>query len=268
MCSRRRALLGAGCPNEVTVMLNYLHAELYKALHRRYLYVFTGVLFLLEGLYALIWAGMHTFANMVGLLSASMLAGLFLTPMLVDVVFSDQYRQHTLKNEIAFGLSRTRIYLGKLGASLLVALMVCALAFALYLGVGFLFCAHPDTGEERAAFGILGYVVLASLPLWTGMLGMSVMLFFLIPNNTVAVTLLVAGIVLADFFVWILTAINVAPLNTIGSFLQGILLTSPFGQYHGVLTTRLMAHNWLLGLGWLLGSTAVGLAIFRCREIL
>lgn len=95
-------------------MRNYLRAEFYKIVRRKYLWITLAVAlgmetFLFVG-YALFhgdqaWMGFHTgWTNLIVLLSlgrpATLLTG--------DMVFANQHKNGTLKNEIAYGLGRGR----------------------------------------------------------------------------------------------------------------------------------------------------------------
>ena len=115
-------------------MLNYIRAELWKLRRRKYLWVLLAVMLGLEGLFAVMSAWHRDFSDLVELGAATMLLGLYLSIFLADMVFSDQYKIGTLKNEISFGLPRRRIYLGKLCAALLTGLASCALLLGFYLG--------------------------------------------------------------------------------------------------------------------------------------
>ena len=48
------------------------------------------------------------------------------------MIFSEQYKYHTLKNEVSFGIPRTRIYLSRWAAVFLVMLLLYAVLVAVY----------------------------------------------------------------------------------------------------------------------------------------
>ena len=82
---------------------------------------------------------MHSanYVELVGGISVTMLTGVLVVPLLVQVV--DGSRGETLKNEVSFGLSRGRLYSGKLLSGLLLGLGLCAVLLIGLLGVGFPF---------------------------------------------------------------------------------------------------------------------------------
>lgn len=62
-----------------------------------------------------------------------MLLGLWLVAVGGDLIFSEQYKYHTLKNEVSFGIPRTRIYLSRWAAVFLVMLLLYAVLVAVYI---------------------------------------------------------------------------------------------------------------------------------------
>ena len=251
-------------------MLNYIRAEWYKVVRRRYFWVSLGLLLGLEGLFVVTLAleslGRLQFAEMVAILCVTMLAGVYLSILCVDLVDSDQSKGATLKNEVSFGIPRPRIYLGRLAAALGVALLLCALVFVSYLGAAWLLAGHADPEAERVTLVVLAYVVGASLPLWLGTLALSHCVFLLTRNPTAS------GIIMLLFLTWgggIFWALGqFKPFGLIGRFfgyVSALVPTAPFTSYQGGLDWSLMAQNWAIGLGWLVLSTGVGLFFF-CRQ--
>ena len=49
--------------------------------------------------------------------------------------------------------------------------------------------------------------------------------------------------------------------------IQTCLLTTPFDRLLCGPSKGLIAYAWIVGMAWLLGSTALGLIVFRKREI-
>ena len=155
-------------------MRNYLAAECFKMFRRKYFYVTMAIFLALEGI--LLWGiggpipgairrSPFTLTSMIVALLLSF--GHVLPPLETgDMVFSDQYKHTTLKNEVSYGIPRVRIYLGKLLVSLLVAFVACAVLVGFYLaGCWLLF---PHSGEDGQALAIVGYCLAGALPLWDG----------------------------------------------------------------------------------------------------
>lgn len=252
-------------------MVDYLRGECYKVSHRQYLYITLAVLMGLEALLVVLWAWMNGtgggMAHIAGADGFSMVAsmlsiGFYASVLMADMVFSEQYKFNTLKNEVSFGLSRSRIYLGKLAVEIAVSLAVCLLALVWY-GV---LCAVllPGGGDWADAVSRVGFSLAGHLPVWLGCLGFTHMLFFTFRNNTVA-SFLAVGVTAAAPTVLQLLAVLVSRRFLA---LYGLLYTSPvedLARHYG--DWSVMGRSLAVGLGWFAVSTAIGLAVFRKREI-
>ena len=121
-------------------MVKYLNAEIYKLTHRK-TYLFGFFAFILGGVTAFMVLCKYNAGNGASLnfflmnLPPLFMTGMFLVLMVSDMVFSDQYKFNTLKNEASYGLPRTRIYLGKLIATALAAVVICAIIILFYAGI-------------------------------------------------------------------------------------------------------------------------------------
>ena len=248
-------------------MLNYIKAELYKTVHRNYLWIFLCVMLVLETLFALLWVGRREFADMAALMTTTMAFGPYLTVLLADIVVADPYRTGTMKNEVSFGVSRSTIYLGKLWSAVIVSVIFCAVLFAFYLGGCWLFTEHSEPEAIRTNLSILGYVTAASVPLWLGTLGLSVACFLTIRSELAAGAAVMLFLAMGEVVLDILSGIQIEPVKQIASALQALSPSARFGKFQSARTWELMAQHWWIGLGWLAVSTGIGLAIFRRREI-
>ena len=122
-------------------MLRSIHAECYKVFHRLYFQVSALLCALFAGgmvfcLYLIkTEAGGETIITMpfaVAALLFGMVMGVYLVIIGVDMVFSDQYKFNTLKNEVSFGVGRSRIYLSRWAAALLVMALLYLILVAVY----------------------------------------------------------------------------------------------------------------------------------------
>lgn len=103
------------------MMLNYMKSELYRIVHGRELYLFTGVpCAIVLASSVLLWAMASTpdfpYATVRFSLSnlISMLPSLFLLAgLLVWVLFADDRKDGTFKNAVADGCSRRDLFVGK-----------------------------------------------------------------------------------------------------------------------------------------------------------
>ena len=109
-------------------MLNYLGAECYKLCRKKSLFIGMAVLLVLESLVFLpMLSGEEVGRGLAYLFLLMMLPiGLLVAPVFASLTVDDQYRNGTLKNEIIFGIPRSRVYLGKLAAAILVGTAAAA----------------------------------------------------------------------------------------------------------------------------------------------
>ena len=172
-------------------MRNYLAAECYKVFRRKYLYIALLVVLALEGL--MLWGCWFTWSRgnpNMDFYSAAitivmlMSVGLYATVLTGDLVFSEQHKYNTLKNEVAYGIPRGRIYLGKLLVSILVAVVAAVVMTTVYVGGCWLLLPHGQ--YDGAALAAIGYTLAGAFPLWLGAQGLVLACYFLIRNTTLA----------------------------------------------------------------------------------
>lgn len=103
-------------------MLNYFRSEIYRNLHSKGNYMFIlGVMLFVVFLNVILWM----FGNLdstfpynntkyaFSSLYANMKIPMVLCVCVVNLIFGQEYKNHTLKNTISFGISRNAIYLSK-----------------------------------------------------------------------------------------------------------------------------------------------------------
>ena len=234
-------------------MRAYLTAEWGKAVARPYYRIYLTVMAALAAALALIWwwtgrEGMFqgSFGECLSLLIPFFSAGIYLAVIVADAVFSDQYKTGTLKNEVAYGLPRVRIYLGKLltaaGAGLLLVFLTL-LAYAVLCRL--LIPAGPEDWQA---------------------LTMAVMfnIAHTIPMMVIVLTILMGlGPTLRGMM-----GLGTGWLSALAEALYRLTLTAPMDL--GAVSLWDPAYLlwcWGVGLLWSAGSTAVGLALFARRDI-
>ena len=258
-------------------MLNYIRAETYKVLRRPYTYIALAVMLVLEGIFAAGFAfhNSHSFATPFGGAIVSIVElgaiGFSMCLLTGDMVFAAQYKNSTLKNEVSFGLSRTRIYLGKLIVQTLLSLAYLAIMMAFFIGL----CAICLPIEGPAGFFsagdaliIVGYFLAAGIPLWIGGQAAMCMCLFL-TNGEMTSSFLYVGIVfILDTF-----------LSVTGLLVQGwlgnlLVKTSEYFPRPMLDTAKAVVGDpvylgqaWLVGAFWVTVCTAIGLYGFHRKEI-
>lgn len=142
-------------------MLNYIKSECYRMLHGKDMYVFTGVLAVLSILFNLV---LFFFGKMeVGFryntvsFSLSFLAAdmtlLFLVGTIIVALFFAKDKNGVMKNAIASGISREKIFIGKVIVSAVVSLCSLAVILVAYIGSAVL-VLEPGVAPE-AVSGLL-----------------------------------------------------------------------------------------------------------------
>lgn len=264
-------------------MLNYVRAEIYKLLHRPYTYITLGLMLLLEGLLVAGYAfhNAHSSSTCFGpaiLFIAEMgTIGFCMCLLTGDIVFAAQYKNSTLKNEVSFGLSRTRIYLGKLIAQTLLAIVYLAVMMAFFIGL----CALVLPIDPALAPGeplyytpaadalvIVGWFLAAGLPLWIGGQAAVCMCLFL-TNGEMASSFLYVGIMFV-----LETVIGLVGLfmgGRVGDALQTLAMYFPrtlLERAQSVVgNMEYLGQAWLVGAFWVVVCTAIGLYGFHKKEI-
>lgn len=250
-------------------MRNYVAAECYKVFRRKYFYLALLVAVALEGL--MLWGYWFTWSNGnsgVDFYSAAVTVvmmlsvGLYATILTGDMVFSEQYKHNTLKNEVAYGIPRVRVYLGKLIVAAFVAIIAAVVMVGLYVGGCWVLLPHNEA--DQTALSAIGYTLAGALPLWLGAQGLVLACYFLVRNTTLAA----------------FTA--VALLGVVPPILQlcGLLINPVFEIIRqvmpAVMLEQLRNHAfqwdyvgqcWIVGLVLLAGSTVVGILAFQKKEI-
>lgn len=250
-------------------MLDYMRAEFYKVSHRKYPYAFLIIMFLCEGLLVWGWAYTNSHGNDVGfytgagMITMLLSIGLYCTILTGDMGFSEQYKFNTMKNEVSYGISRGRIFLGKLMVECLVALLLCAVVVAFYLGLCWIFLPH-DPAADAQAMELVGYCLLVALPLWLGGQALVNMVFFLVKSSTVA-SFIVVGVYMGLGEIFKLLGALVHPFF---QKLYAVMLTSPFDAApNAVGDWAFLGRSAAVGLGWFAAATVIGLLLFRRKEI-
>lgn len=258
-------------------MVNYLNAELYKAFRRKYLYLFLAAILGLLTFFMLLLRveGMRATAEgmiqqvsvseLLGILSMALQMGLYFLLIAGDIVFSEQYKYNTLKNEVSHGLSRARIYLGKLAASALVAVALCAILMAGYLGIScLLFPVREEAlGDSLRAFGRW---LAVAFPLWLGGLGLFTLLQFTMKSTAATITYVMIVGFLGSGFLDLFTTL-LPSLTPVADVIRTVSLNTPFTLMGRSSPEELMGYAWILGMAWLGATTGVGMLSFRRREI-
>ena len=258
-------------------MLRSIRAEWYKAVRRPYFSIlfFTCSLLTMGAVYCLYLLKTQSpgiapigLSFALSLSPFGMLLGLWLVAVGGDLIFSEQYKYHTLKNEVSFGIPRTRIYLSRWAAVFLVMLLLYAVLVAVYTLSALLLLGlerGPSDLTPANGFLLLGYLSLAALPIWAGGLSLVIAIYFLIASANAAA---ICYIVLILTLPALLGALG-QHISPFFQLLHHLTLSYQLDLLLNVqiLDWALMGRCWLVGLGWTAVSTVLGLFCFSRREL-
>lgn len=250
-------------------MRNYLSAECFKAFRRSYFYLTLLFCLLGEGLlllgYWLTWSWgneMVNFASTAMMVAPLLGVGMYATVITGDIVFSDQYKNNTLKNEVSYGVDRAVIYLGKLTTALLVAVVAAAVMLAFYLaGCWLLF---PHGAEDGGSWALVGYSLAGALPLWIGSQAVAMVCYFLVRNSTAAAFAAIGVLAVVPSVLQVLGLLIHPGFEIVRQFFPAVMLEVLPNE---AFDWSYVGMCWASGLLWTLLATALGVALFRRKEI-
>ena len=250
-------------------MKHYLTAEWGRAVARPYFRAF--LLALAAGL-PLLWRfGLGdmfqgSFGDSLSLLTPFFTVGLYLAVVVADEVFSDQYKNDTLKNEVSFGLPRRRIYLGKLVTAAGIGLLLAFLTLLVYA----VLCRVllPGAVGDWVQIQTFLFRLLGALPLWMGALSLTVAAMFNLAHTIPMMVVVLACLGGLSSVLRMVMRTGVDWLARGAEMLYHLLLTAPMDVMEVPLwSPAWLGWTWGVGLLWTLGAAAAGLALFARRDI-
>ncbi|MEW8995867.1 ABC transporter permease subunit [Clostridium sp.] len=252
-------------------MLNYIKSELYRTTHRKYPYIVVGVLSLIciLGNILAVWVMKEqpeitiSMSHMLMISTGMFTMIYYAVIMIVDIVFSDEYKHQTLKNTVSFGINRTKIYLGKFISEIIVAIVSLVIVTSVIILSSYIFLGSDGvtTVESLKNFGTK---LIAVFPLWVVGLAIANLLAFNIKNNN---TLAFAYLGVVAIFPGIVSML--ADFKPIFAKLQSILVSNQikFIMSQEIISGGDIAKCYILGIIYVILITAIGMVSFRRGEI-
>lgn len=257
-------------------MLNYISAEFYKLRHRKGLWLSMVLLLLLEGLVLMPGLAIEQGPGQEMRIQGAYLAflifivpiGLFIAPIFAVLTFDDQYGHETLKNEIVYGVPRSRIYVGKLAAAAVTGTLCALVIVAVYL-LGMLFFIRKGETLPQEGWVLLAMSLVTGWFTWLSALCFTMLLLFLMKSPTGAMLtvylLSLIGIPLA--FIGYETG-SADPRDGFFYWFSRLYYAAPYRLFwNGDGEEQAVIYGLLLFLGWLGVTTALALTLFRRREV-
>lgn len=252
-------------------MLNYISAELWRMVRKWRGVLLTAAFLLLVAVYAVACIG-ATRSGYLKLYGGMLVVGFYMMVPIAALADDSVTGTGMLKNEVSFGFSRGQIYFGKLTASFLAGVALFALATALYLALAMAMGEREAPEVEAAAWIWMAEQLEHVFPRWVGALCLAHALYFISRNGGIAASLYYLYLVFGELF---LSAVSIEGMGALGETLQAaieavrpILLSGDFwvgAQSWADLIGPL--DHWLAGGLWVAVTSAVGLMVFKRREI-
>lgn len=179
----------------------------------------------------------------------------------------------TLRNEVSYGLPWGRIYLGKLCSALLAGTVLFLLTAAVFFAVGFPLSEHRQIQPDRLLLAWAGLLTgtLSAFPRYIGAVGLAHLLCFSLRSSGLGAVVYYGYLTFGELFLSAAQIHGLGPLglliNSVAEAVRPYLLTSGFFTYGTEAVPPGVLESWITGLLWLLLTSAVGLVLFRRREI-
>ncbi|WP_195267176.1 ABC transporter permease [Eubacterium sp. 1001713B170207_170306_E7] len=279
-------------------MLNYIKAECFKTFKRVYLrstlLIFVLLAIALNLTFFITFRGgsstevQEVIRTSLSVVVPMLLIMVYMVLIIVDIVFSEEYKYKTFKNTLSFGFTRTQVYLGKLAVSIIVTAVLFLITLAVYLASLFLLLGFP---EDMSLIRLVFNRIAVAIPLYIGALCLCNACAFIIPNST-AFSFVYMGLLIVPYLLfYALTLLNPAfmPLFSMAlvtpfyTAIMGLDISlSNMGNMMAVgfkvesidsianaaaLPAASVAYCLILGLAYAAAATLIGLAVYRRREI-
>ena len=137
-------------------MMNYIKSELYRSLKNRNLKIMMAIfLGLMTAMVLVLYYYRVTDPNFnyantrftMGMIYTSMTMMMLLTMVISALIDDSEYKNHTIKHSVAFGIDRKIIFLGKFLVQVLVCIVVYVVILAYLIGISYLFLKHSNVDE-------------------------------------------------------------------------------------------------------------------------
>ena len=257
-------------------MNRYVKSELYRMLRMKGTYLFILISSLLLVSANIVVAAVRikdkefpyattdfAFSNVEG----NMLMVLFLCIMVANMVFSNEYNNHTMKNSISFGITRSTLYFGKL----IVQIIYAVTAFMIIIGMEILsaYLLLENSGTDRLM--LLLKTCFLCLPLF--ILGLALTnCFAFIFEGTGATVSASIGVLLAVPLITNMLGMKFELFHRISDFMPFNMVNSIDFNYTEYTLTSIWSADtyrnyWVIGILEMLLFIAIGYFSFHKREV-
>jgi ABC-type transport system involved in multi-copper enzyme maturation permease subunit len=258
-------------------MISYIKSEFYRLLHSKgsYLFVIICSALLISANVVLAVIGRtekdFPYNNTSFSLSLfySYLPIIFILCITVaSIVFGNEYMNHTMKNSISYGISRGKIYFGKLITEVVYAVTALLVIAGFYIGSAYLLLENSHSTDLELI--VRAYFV--ALPLLLFVLAVTNCFLFIFEGTGSAITAVIGvtiafplvGNFLAMKFEFFRKLSEILPWNLINKIsfnYEKFQMILPWEGSTGYL------NYWLYGVLWMALFVLIGFSVFRKKEI-
>ncbi len=258
-------------------MLSYVKSEFYRILHNKSTYLFIIICSALLVSSNILLAAVkyseptfgyaNTFFSIVNFMSSFAMV-FILSIAVATIIFGNEYGNHTMKNSVSYGISRSTIYFGKLFVEIVYAIVAFAIITAFHVASAYLLLENSHMHE----LSVLIRMFLASLPLLLYVLAV-VNCFAFIMEGTAGAIGFDALILFAIPIISSMMGMKFELFHKLAEILPWNLINNismkeePFDivlQWEG---NAGYYNYWIAGMVQLILITVIGYLIYRKREI-
>ncbi len=256
-------------------MLNYLKSEIYQIVHRKAPYVFificSGLLIAMNLVLHQVGSGDVNFSYNTTEFAFSMIYTnlyfiLVLCITVSAIIFGEEFQNHTLKNNVSFGISRGTIFVSKMILELVYALIAFAFILGCFIGSAYLLLENSGLVElEHLLKGCL-----AGIPLFIFVLALCNTLYALVEKTGLSlgiavIIIIVIPIIINEFANRYEVAQRIGeylPINMISAYRY-----TEAGFSADWLKSDVILKYYGVGLLYSVIALIIGFIIFRKKEI-
>lgn len=241
-------------------MLNLMKADLYRFIHRPFLYITAGVMSFLVILVQFMLSEVSREYVLISVVPKG-IEMILIFVFIFSVFFEDEYKEGTFKNVASSNISRGKIYLGKCISEIIVALVISAVVFiAFIIGLSLLSWGQ---GSDKLIFYEFLKRMAAVIPVFIGGIAVSNFLRVIMKSNAVG-PIYIISILASKKFVMFLSVAIWSKLSVLKDYLLYTQIQI-FEDY--TLGNNQLIHAAIVGIGTAIIFNVIGYLVFRNSEV-
>lgn len=242
-------------------MFKLIKADLYKSFNRVYLYVFMAVMAGLAILYNIILsANGASRENSFGSSLYLLLFPLYLLASFADIVTAEENKEHTLKNTISYGISRSKLFITKNISGIIIAFFVAAVTMIAFLASGYIFLT-PGAGFTSEFLSDYLIRIAIAMLIYIAGINLSTLLAILVKRNSLFSLSYIGFLMFTPLVFKLLSLIN--PIFEKGEF---AMLSTQIQFIASSKPEEFMTTVWI-ALAHIILLNIIGLIFFKRQEI-